>query len=62
MGITALWDPCAFGPIDVNVASAVAVVRRPSAGTHGTGWIVSPRHVVTNEHVVAGAAVTAHAA
>ncbi|WP_437711017.1 serine protease [Sorangium sp. So ce448] len=51
--ITTQWDPSRHTTANADVAAAVALIRVP--GSHGTGWLVSPTHVVTNHHVVAGA-------
>ncbi|WP_437759385.1 S1 family peptidase [Sorangium sp. So ce1389] len=51
--ITTHWDPSHHTITNADLAAAVALVRVP--GSHGTGWLVSPTHVVTNHHVVAGA-------
>ncbi|WVH09260.1 MAG: hypothetical protein EoVTN8_609 [Fluviibacter phosphoraccumulans EoVTN8] len=39
-----------------EVILSVAMVVSKNTGQKGTGWLVSDRHLVTNEHVIRGAA------
>ena len=52
--IATQWTLNATAALPSQVVLSVALVATTSTGQKGTGWIVSDRHIVTNEHVVRG--------
>lgn len=53
--IATQWTLNATAALPSQVVLSVALVASTSTGQKGTGWLVSNRHIVTNEHVVRGA-------
>jgi S1-C subfamily serine protease len=54
--IATQWTLNATAALPSQVVLSVVLVVTTSTGQKGTGWLVSDRHVVTNEHVVHGGA------
>lgn len=52
--IATQWTLNATASLPSHVVLSVALVATTSTGQKGTGWLVSNRHIVTNEHVVRG--------
>lgn len=52
--IATQWTLNATAALPSQVVLSVVLVVTTSTGQKGTGWLVSERHVVTNEHVVRG--------
>lgn len=52
--IATQWTLDAASAISGSVIFSVVMVVVPSTGRKGTGWLVSDRHIITNEHVIKG--------
>jgi len=57
--IATQWTLNATAALPGQVVLSVALVASTSTGQKGTGWLVSDRHIVTNEHVVRGGTAAA---
>src|SRR5437870_8454127 len=50
------WLINSIGQLNHSVPLSVALIIVRSTGRKGTGWLVSEKHIVTNEHVIHGGA------
>ncbi|MGD0383620.1 MAG: serine protease [Thermoguttaceae bacterium] len=55
--IATQWTVNATSALSGSVILSVVMVIVPSSGRKGTGWLVSDRHIITNEHVIRGGTV-----
>lgn len=54
--VSTQWILNSTSGLPCEVILSVAMVVSKNTGQKGTGWLVSDRHLVTNEHVIRGAA------
>ncbi len=54
--ISTQWTLESSAVLPSKVLLSVALVFTTATGQKGTGWLISDRHIVTNEHVIRGGA------